>query len=996
MLKNILSFIQKILGDSNESTKSYEKPSGGLWKPVQKNVGTSNSGKGIWTNIKPKQTTPSQRTIQYTFDQKERIATIANKLQQFANGKRPVNWQPSRFLYKVGEMRLAEATVSLKKIAQRPQYQRFVLQHDYRYSLIYALARCGDASVLESIERLVQNNEQATIKRLALDAFLSLAAKDDVTKISTTLVEYLPADVDVLIQKEQPTQEDLQILFPIDSELEMPPLYILYLLSNQHSDYRVFVLNAVKNLPLAFPYFQTLRYIYKSAEFREDYEVLGVLSQRMDGETASFTTRTTWKWDSATRSYSSSRVREKKRAFSNRTKAYFQKRIVRKLQLLGEQEREEFCQFSTTILQHYQDYNSTPLQERDVRYVYENRRYQRHTTHYMVFKQVVLAYLTQDIDNESVTLIKNTSKYKFLNDYYQQNLTIRTEPFKDLWNRYPQYILSLLLTCKSNYVAAFAIKLIKDHEALVTREVILELLKSESLEKVTYALEKLNKYIQFNTVDTDIWEVLLNAPLGKTRQFAIDWLTLQPEVFLASPDFIKIATFSSYDDIAKWLRQNSATIKISDTDRQSIFANLVRKISTRTNEKEAKILYKNALGIYPNQMRQTPIATAVQLLAHDLENVQLLGSKILLFQKDKIAEIPEKVIAQMMTGKYLSIRYQGLELFGEMPLDLLLQKRDILVSLAISKDPEIRKKVKPIIQKSAQGKPAWGVQLCQFFVPLLLQAETYEGLHVDILDLLTEYLSENLAIVSHQQIWALTASHYREANLLGLSLLPEIDFQQEALRDIITLAHHEMPAVRQQCFDYFHQQVGRIRYESEEALRILDSKWEESRNFAFDFFATHYKAGDWTPELLISVCDSTRPDVQEFGKKMMTTFFTSEHGADYLLKLSQHPSVSLQLFATNYLAEFATDNLAHFIELKPYFRTVLTQIYKGGATKKAVFNFLENEAQKNVIIASHVIEILNEVSLTVAIGDKAKCIQVLHGLKKRFPQLDSVLEVVAT
>lgn len=993
MFTNILSFIKKILVDPNESTESPKKPSGGLWKSIKKDTETNNSGKGVWTSIKSKKTNTSQKTIQYTFDQKERMATMTNKLQAFANGKRPVNWKPSRFLYKVGEFRLPEATDALISIAQKPKYQRYIGQHNFKYSLIYALARCGDASVLEQIDSLVATHEKATIKRLALDAFLTLASETTVAEINTALVNTLPTDIDNLIQKEQVEIEDLQVLFPADLTLEMPPLYILYLLSNQHTAYRDFVLKVIKNLQLTYPYFQAFRYIYKSAEFRDDYEVLGILSQRLDGDSASYQTRITWKWNKETQAYARLRVKEEKKAFSNRTKGYFQNRIIHQLQLLGEQESEAFCQYATIILQNYQDWHK-PFQERNVRYAYIDNRYRRIVTQYMRFKQVVLPYLTQDTSNELSILLKNNSAYRFLHETYQQNITERTEPFSHLWNRYPQYALTLLLHCQSNYVAAFVLKIIKDHEHLITKEVILELLKSTSIEKVNYGIEKLDKYIQFNTVETEIWEVLLNAPKLEVRQFALDWVALQPELFFKSVDFINFATFSPYEDIAKWLRQNSAQVNISETARQSIFESLVLKMSTVDNRKTAKILYKNALGVYRHQMRQIPIAKAVQLLENDLENVQLLGAKILLSQKDKIADIPEKIIAKMMMGKYLSVRHEGLELFGAMPLELLLQKRDILVSLAISDDPEMRKRVKSIIAKSTKGQPKWAKQLCQFFVPLLLQKETYEGLHTDILDLLTEYLSDYLGSISNHQIWELTASNYREANLLGLALLPELDFQKEALRDIITLANHEMPAVRQQCFDYFNQQIGRVRYESEEALRILDSKWEESRNFAFNFFTTHYKSGDWTPTLLVSVCDSTRPDVQDFGKKMMTTFFQSEHGTDYLLKLSQHPSVSLQLFASNYLEQFATNDLEHFITLKPYFKTVLTQIFKGGTTKKAVFNFLEQEALKNEQIASHVIEILNEVSLTVAIRDKARCIQVLHKIKKVYPELDSVLELV--
>ena len=226
-----------------------------------------------------------------------------------------------------------------------------------------------------------------------------------------------------------------------------------------------------------------------------------------------------------------------------------------------------------------------------------------------------------------------------------------------------------------------------------------------------------------------------------------------------------------------------------------------------------------------------------------------------------------------------------------------------------------------------------------------------------------------------------------------MELLQYIDFAKASLSDVISLANHEMPTIRQYCLDYFNTNIGRVRYESVEALRLLDVKWADCRQFGFAFFDQHYKAGDWSPELLVSTCDSTRPDVQEFGKKMMVKFFDEGKGEAYLMQLSQHPNVSLQLFATNYLQNFAAGKLPNFIHLKHYFKTVLCQLYKGGTTKKRIFDFMEAEALNNKEIAEHAIEILNEVALTVAIRDKARCIQVLHRIRRAYPELDSVLAI---
>jgi hypothetical protein len=261
------------------------------------------------------------------------------------------------------------------------------------------------------------------------------------------------------------------------------------------------------------------------------------------------------------------------------------------------------------------------------------------------------------------------------------------------------------------------------------------------------------------------------------------------------------------------------------------------------------------------------------------------------------------------------------------------------------------------------------------------------------LHLLIEHLDAFLPYVSSINIWKLIQSYHRAANLLGADLLQYLDFSKEKLRDIISLANHEMPQIRQYCFDYFNENIGRIRYESTEALSILDSKWEDSREFGFDFFEEHYRASNWTPELLVSICDSTRLDVQEYGKKMIRKYFNSERGLDYLMQLSQHPSIALQYFVTDYLRRYAGNNLHHFIQLKPYFKTVLCQLYKGGSTKKEVFNFIEDEALNDQAIAAHAIEILNDVALSISTRDKARCIQILHAIQTAYPNLNTALRI---
>ena len=152
---------------------------------------------------------------------------------------------------------------------------------------------------------------------------------------------------------------------------------------------------------------------------------------------------------------------------------------------------------------------------------------------------------------------------------------------------------------------------------------------------------------------------------------------------------------------------------------------------------------------------------------------------------------------------------------------------------------------------------------------------------------------------------------------------------------------------------------------------------------------------DKAPEILVGICDSVREDVQTFGRELMTKFFTEDKATEYLLKLSQHPATKMQNFAARYLQDYATDNLEMLEKLEFYCKVVLLKVNKARTAKNLVFTFLHQESIKSEEAAKVVIRILKRVSLTVAITDKAKCIEILRDIQAVFPELESPLKVAA-
>jgi hypothetical protein len=99
------------------------------------------------------------------------------------------------------------------------------------------------------------------------------------------------------------------------------------------------------------------------------------------------------------------------------------------------------------------------------------------------------------------------------------------------------------------------------------------------------------------------------------------------------------------------------------------------------------------------------------------------------------------------------------------------------------------------------------------------------------------------------------------------------DGSKFSLKQVITLANHEFLAVRQWAWNFYKNNVERIKSDRNHALGILDAKWDDTRAFAFHFFETEFTDEDWDTDCLVGIVDSVRSDVESFGKNLIMKFF---------------------------------------------------------------------------------------------------------------------------
>ena len=101
----------------------------------------------------------------------------------------------------------------------------------------------------------------------------------------------------------------------------------------------------------------------------------------------------------------------------------------------------------------------------------------------------------------------------------------------------------------------------------------------------------------------------------------------------------------------------------------------------------------------------------------------------------------------------------------------------------------------------------------------------------------------------------------------------------------------------------------------------------------------------------------------------------------------------MQRFASNFLVQYAGDDLDRLRKLTPYFVSVLSRVNKGRIAKDRVLAFLKKRAAESEQAAGVVAEILTRQSATCAVGDKAKAIQIMVEIGDRYPQIALPIQV---
>ncbi|CAM4110337.1 MULTISPECIES: WGR domain-containing protein [Flavobacterium] len=579
----------------------------------------------------------------------------------------------------------------------------------------------------------------------------------------------------------------------------------------------------------------------------------------------------------------------------------------------------------------------------------------------------------------------------------------RLELFPEHWDAFPEAYISLLMEAEMNIIHQFAYKNLSERSDFSTlirqfeEQDILHLLNRNytlpnKLGYDTLHLKKdeLAKQIIFVT---DV----LDSNTENAREWAKQIITSNTSAFQNDIECIVKLIFNTVPDLNDWISKTLTNFYFSEDKLKAVTGKVIVALlgleENVANNQLATTVINRLNLIASKQLEQLSWDIVAHLISSDLKTNNLLASSILLLKSKKVdpKEIPFSITTLFLEDSSEEIRKNGIQLLNNYPKEFLAEHIDSLFILLQNPYKEVidcvlnrltifdgTNEENVVIKKIAYG---------------LIRKESIEGAHLLFKQfILNKDNSKWNTAFEPRDIIKLVHANYRNSQLTGYEILTKYSRKEEfTIRQVISLGSHEILAIRQWCWNYFTAQKERIRTERNAALSILDTTWDDTRTFAFHFFKTQFEASDWDLDCLIGIVDSVLPEVEQFGKEMITQHFNPNDGVVYLTKLSQHPSANIQFFVTNYLKTYASDNVAKLQELDFYFRSVLTRVHKGRIAKQRVYQFLQEEGKKSETAALFVSNIIDDISATVSIQDKANCIAILTDLKRLYSNLNTHL-----
>lgn len=909
--------------------------------------------------------------------------------------------QRSRCIWRIGERRLADAVPVLVELLGQGDAMR-------DYCLAWAIGRCGDPGAASAMRALQARGETDAVRRIAKQAWLNLVDAETRLRHADALIADWPA----LLRAAWASQSEAAFADAVAASdawktLELDEwLEQLDQVARSHALARRVLLAQLRSLPVRAGVFRALRHLYKAAEMREDGELFGLLHRRFETTPPSIVN--SWAWVSINRRYvrySEEVIKPNSRvAFSADTREYLRRRSWRTLRRLGEDGDPGFVALALGAL-HAMD-------ERDAGQPYSRAqgsgpaREHGPYSHWMLFNRLLHAHGAWRSNRNGRTWYKPAVTVN--NAAGAASADAREEAFPALWDARPDALLFLLQTSNCLGVHEFAARALIDNQAFCAQiaiDILRRLMQCPYPASARLAFGICRQRFEPGVPGTDWLLLFLQSALPEARQYALDCISRDPARHGADTALVGAVLCASDETTRRFGRMLCLAALNLPGQADAITLHILDWLENCGDlddaEQTVPAIAADLLWLLDQPLRpaaaQAPYARLLALLAHELFCVCALAAEWLLRHALPVSTIPVATLGALLQAENPALRAIGVKLFGALPDHVLSAQPALFATFCTHPHADVRRAIDPALQRMAGAHPQFCAALLPALLDCLFRGETAEGVHADLLLWIQGALKSALDALDRDSLMRLLLARGKGAQQLGALLLPDPRFAARdfSVREWAALGGNQTASVRRWALQAFAAHPERVRESMEDGLRLLDSAWDDSRAFACEFFTSQCGPEDWIPKLLVSLCDHADPQVQRFGRTMLSTHFNVADVTEYMLKLSQHPSANMQLFVSGWLESAAAGDIACLRRLEPYFLAVLSQVNRGRVVKNRVLAFLRGQAMDSEDIAEFVAKLFARQVVSVAIADKAQYIEGLRAIQARYPALPAVLSIQA-
>lgn len=897
-----------------------------------------------------------------------RRVAVAKRLADEAGGRgvKRVRWKISRVIWRAGAWKMRETGDSIAALV--PQLKAEI----EFWCAAWALGRCGEAKHVVALDLIAERAKSVPwVLAMVAEARAALSPGEEIVA-EGTLASILAQPDGIFTNLERELRA---------SSLDDVGQRGLVLLSAGRPVLREAVHELVRCLPIQRGTMAFFRQVLRSAEFRADAELYGQVVRRIEASRANPVNYPV-------------RKNSPKPVFAARTRNYLRRQVIRNLNVMGESsDAALFIPLATGILVALDDAVDGPQEISTVSYTYDpvaRRAIDHRIWSPRYGNRLGFTWLLRGAGGKVEMNALNTFWRCISGE--RGDAKVREEPFPELWDQAPDAVIHLLRQARSAEVQRFAQRVWRANPAFMDEAdggVIGDLLASWFPETVMLGLEIARAKWDASNPDLKLLLAMLDSALDEARAQGLAWLREAAAVLQHDGDFLAKVAFLEHEDARIGIREVLRAMPLAAAVREDVVALVISGLLALDDEAAAGRATDWLEFIAPQEVAALADEHVAVLAGHPLEACQLLAVRILL-KRDSLSGLPEPLLMAALSSDHAAVRALGMELLAKLRDDELAKRVETLAACAVSRHAELRTVAGPLLKRAAACDREAARELVRQWWPLLFRKEDFEGLHESVYEALTGSFAVELDVIPAGTFRQMLESKYGFGQELGFELLKR-EVTRPDLAEAVGWAVHPLAALR--AWACRQLDTEELRGDPARVLVMLEGPYDDSREWAFEFCRTELRDGDWSPEALVALCDSSQPQARDFGRELVTRLFREEDGPLYLARLSQHPTTEVQVFATNYLERFASRRPERIAALELYFRTILSRIGAGRVAKRRVLAFLEKEALADEGTAGFVTVLLARQAGTVAIQDKAEMIRILDGLRRSWPMLAGPLKV---